>query len=91
MVTYPVHHGLTQVRLQGALAARLDPVQMLKRLNHCLLDDILRVGKVPGPRRQPSPGPSKQRRPAPGVQGIGRGAVAGPGPLEKRSRGIRGR
>ena len=45
-----VQHGLPEVGLQGALAAHLERLQMLKRLQHRFLDNVLGVGEVARPR-----------------------------------------
>ena len=40
--------------------------------SHRFLDNVLGVGQVSGPRRQPSAGPAQERRPAPGEERVER-------------------
>ena len=53
-----VHHRLPQVGLQGPFAARVERLQMLKRLQHRFLDNVLRVGQVARPPRAAGRAPS---------------------------------
>ena len=83
-----VQHGLPEVGLQGAFTAHLERLQMLKRLQHRFLDNVLRVGEIAGPQGQPATRPAQQRRHAAGEEGVDGRAVAGPGPLEQGESGV---
>jgi len=55
-----IHHRLPQIGLQRTIAARLEGVQALQRLDGGFLDDVGRVTAVTCPSGQPTRGPSPQ-------------------------------
>jgi hypothetical protein len=88
VIANAVQHRLAQVGLERPLAADLERLQVLKRLEHRFLDNVMGVGEVAGPARQSSAGPAEQRRHAPGEEVVDGRAVACSGPLEQGERGV---
>lgn len=86
----PVHHGLPEVRLEGALTARLEAPDPPKHIEEGVLNKILRVARMPGPLGQPAAGPALEGLQIPGEQRLEGQCVAGVRALEKLDRGVGG-
>jgi hypothetical protein len=61
-VANPVDHHLSQIGLQGPVAAILKAIQMPQRGDHGFLHEIGRVRDVASPSRQPAGGPAGEDR-----------------------------
>lgn len=64
LVADAVLDRLTQIRRQRATAAKIQSAALPKRAECCVLDEIGRVGRSPGPVREPAVRPARQRRKA---------------------------
>src|SRR5262245_45827616 len=70
LVPDPVHHGLTQVRLERGVHSVLEHVDSLQGVDDGFLDQIVGVCDVARPVRQPSARPPLEERNLAGEDGI---------------------
>ena len=79
LVAQAVEHRLPQIGLQRADAARLEPLNPLKRPEQGVLDKVVGVGQVAGPPGQAAAGPALERLEVAREQAVERVVVAGAG------------
>ncbi len=83
-VAQAVEHRLPEVRLQRADAPRLEVLHLSERPQEGVLDEIIGIGEVAGPPREPSAYPTAKRRKMPRHQSFERLAVAAANALDQR-------
>jgi hypothetical protein len=75
LVPDAIDDGLSEVRLQRAVAAMLEAIQMLQGCQDRVLHEIRRIGDVPSPARKTARGPPPEDRDVAVEQAIQRGLV----------------
>jgi len=91
LVADAVHHRAAQVGLQRALPSRLEMTKVGHAADERVLDQIVGVGKVARPLRQPAGGPAGQPWQVAIHQAIERGSIPGANALEQDERRRGGR
>ena len=83
LVAHSVLDGGPQVRLQRARAADFEVVEALEGAKERVLDEVVGIGCVARPLRQPAPGPSAERSEMPLHQALQRVRIARTGAVDQ--------
>src|SRR5258706_3004456 len=83
LVPDAIDDGLPEIGLEGAFTPGLETPHLPERPEERFLDEVVRVGQVPGPPRQPSARPSPQPGQISSEKRVERAAVTGAHALQE--------
>src|SRR5262245_31650764 len=81
-----VDDGPPEIRLEGARATRVEAREVLERVDHGLLRQVVGVEQAPRHASQPAPGPSTQARQVALAEPLDGVSISAAGTLEKPRR-----
>jgi hypothetical protein len=84
----PVQHRASEIRLQGALAANLDMIEVPKRTDDGFLDQVFGVGQIARAAGKPPARPAGEQGKVPPEQAVKGKLVTIPNPLDEEKSGF---